>query len=134
MNWTISTYLVYLALTLPLTVWVAHALSVNGRVFLEDVFTDNPAMARAVNTLLVVGFYLLNLGFVLLWLQVGRPATDLGGLFLSASTKVGTVMLVVGLVHFANIHVFNSIRRRGREEKARAAQQAAWQATWKANA
>ena len=56
-------YLVYLAISVGLTVWVANTLSRNGLVFLEDVFDDSK-LAKAVNQLLVMGFYLLNLGYV----------------------------------------------------------------------
>ena len=64
MDWTVTTYVVYLLVAVPLTIWVATTLSRNGRVFLEDVFAGNEGLADAVNRLLVVGFYLLNLGFV----------------------------------------------------------------------
>ena len=77
MDWTAASYLTYLAVTVPLTIWVASTLSSNGQVFLEDVFTDNAALADAINKLLVVGFYLLNVGFVLLYLRTGEPAFGL---------------------------------------------------------
>ena len=64
MTWTVGTYVVYLLVTVPLTIWVATTLSRNGRVFLADVFAGDDGLADAVNRLLVVGFYLLNLGFV----------------------------------------------------------------------
>lgn len=120
MTWTVGTYVVYLLVTVPLTIWVASTLSRNGRVFLEDVFTDHQ-LAQAVNRLLVVGFYLLNLGFVLLFLRIGEPVADLGGLFETLSVKVGIVMLALGVLHFLNVYVFNAIRRRSRLERARTA-------------
>ena len=119
MDWTASSYLTYLAITVPLTVWVAKTLSMNGRVFLEDVFVDNAALADAINTLLVVGFYLLNVGFVLLYLRTGSPVTDLSTLMEVVSVKVGVVMVVLGLIHFTNVYAFNAIRRRVRMESLR---------------
>jgi len=117
MDWTVGTYVVYLLITIPLTIWVATALSHNGQVFLEDVFTGNEALAHAVNRLLVVGFYLLNVGFVMLFLRVSDPVYDLRGLFETLSLKVGVVMLVLGVVHFVNVYAFNAIRRRTRLEQ-----------------
>ncbi|GAA4701082.1 hypothetical protein [Nocardioides conyzicola] len=121
MTWTVGTYVVYLLLTLPLTVWVATTLSRNGRVFLEDVFAGNEDLTDAVNRLLVVGFYLLNLGFVVLFLRISDPVEELGGLFDTLSVKVGVVMLTLGVLHFLNVYVFNAIRRRSRFEQARVA-------------
>jgi hypothetical protein len=121
MTWTVGTYLVYLLITVPLTIWVATTLSRNGRVFLEDVFGGDDALANAVNKLLVVGFYLLNLGFVVLFLRISDPVEDLGGLFDTLSIKVGVVMLTLGVLHFFNVYVFNAIRRRSRMESLRSA-------------
>lgn len=119
MDWTATSYLTYLAITVPLTIWVASTLSSNGRVFLEDVFDDNAALADAINKLLVVGFYLLNVGFVLLYLRTGEVAVDLPSLMEVVSLKVGVVMVVLGLIHFTNVYVFNAIRRRVRMEGLR---------------
>lgn len=121
MDWITASYLTYLAITVPLTVWVARTLSSNGEVFLRDVFDDNSELAAAINTLLVVGFYLLNVGFVLLYLRTGEAVTDLPGLVELVSLKVGVVMVVLGLVHFTNVYVFNAIRRRVRMEALRTA-------------
>jgi hypothetical protein len=119
MDWLTASYLTYLAVTVPLTIWVARTLSTNGQVFLEDVFTDNVALAEAINKLLVVGFYLLNVGFVLLYLRTGGLVGDLSSLIEEVSVKVGVVMVVLGLIHFTNVYVFNSIRRRVRMESLR---------------
>ena len=119
MTWTVGTYVVYLLIAVPLTIWVATTLSSNGRVFLADVFTDKIELADAVNKLLVVGFYLLNIGFVMLYLRGGGNVHDLTGLFEALSVKVGIVLLVLGVIHFLNVWVFNSIRRRSRAENLR---------------
>jgi hypothetical protein len=121
MTWTVGTYVVYLLITVPLTIWVASTLSRNGRAFLADVFAGDDALANAVNKLLVVGFYLLNLGFVVLFLRISEPVQDLGGLFDTLSIKVGVVMLTLGVLHFFNVYVFNAIRRRSRMENLRSA-------------
>jgi hypothetical protein len=114
MDRTVITYLIYLALSIGLTVWVARTLSHSGNVFLADVFHGNDKLADAVNHLLVVGFYLVNLGFVALWLRGGDThivyARDI---FTALSVKEGTVLLVLGVLHLLNVYVLNRIRRRG---------------------
>ena len=120
MNWTVGAYVAYLLGAVPITVWVASTLSHNGRVFLADVFHSNRELADAVNRLLVVGFYLLNLGFVMLYLRGGGEVTDLTGLIETLSLKIGIVMLVLGVIHFVNVMVFSSMRRRGQADARRA--------------
>lgn len=112
MDWTVVTYLAYLAIAVPLTIWVGRTLLTHGTVFLADVFGDRSDLAQAVNRLLLVGFYLLNLGFVLLYLRSTSMVHDLEGMIESLSVKIGVVMLVVGTIHLGNVLVFNSIRRK----------------------
>ncbi len=103
-------YLVYIALTIALTVWVARTLSRHGRVYLADVFGDERT-AGALNQLLVVGFYLVNLGFAALLLHTDQQVASLRDLLQVLSVKLGTVLLVVGALHLANLVVFSRIRR-----------------------
>ena len=106
------TYLTYLAISIALTVWVAKTLHKNGRIFLLDTFRGNEAMADSVNHLLVVGFYLINIGYVALALKQGQAPQDLQGVLEVLSTKVGVVLLVLGGMHFLNLFVFSKLRRR----------------------
>ncbi|MFE0421100.1 hypothetical protein [Streptomyces sp. NPDC058953] len=106
-------YLVYLPVSVALTVWVARTLSRNGRIFLADVTGGDEKLADAVNHLLVVGFYLVNLGFVALYLKIGGTILDTRELFDELSVKFGVVLLVLGLLHLTNVYVLNKIRRRG---------------------
>ncbi|HKC87654.1 MAG TPA: hypothetical protein VKG02_16835 [Blastocatellia bacterium] len=113
MNYVVFTYLIYLAISGTLTVWVARTLHRNGRVFLVDVFHGNESMADSVNHLLVVGFYLINLGYVSLALKLGYDVGDMQGAIEALSWKVGTALVVLGGMHFFNLYVFSRIRRRG---------------------
>jgi hypothetical protein len=106
------TYIVYIALSIPLTIWVAHTLYKNGRVFLIDSFRGHERLADSVNHLLVVGFYLINIGYVALALKERIAPTDVREVLETISRKIGVVMLVLGAMHFFNILVFSKMRRR----------------------
>lgn len=113
MNYLVTTYLLYLAISIALTVWVARTLHRNGRIFLVDAFQGNEPLADSINHLLVVGFYLINIGFVTLALKYGDRAEDLQQLVEVLSTKVGLVLLILGAMHFFNLIAFGRFRRRG---------------------
>ncbi|MGN5637568.1 hypothetical protein [Streptomyces sp. AC154] len=117
MDLTVVAYVIYLLISVALTIWVARTLSRNGKVFLADVLHGNEKLADAVNHLLVVGFYLVNLGFVTLYLKNSDGVTDARGLFDALSVKVGVVLLVLGVMHLGNVYVLNRIRRRGMMER-----------------
>ena len=117
MTITVWTYAVYLGLSATITVWVAETLARHGRVFLIDVFHGNVARADAVNRLLVVGFYLMNLAGVLFNLAFGSSVTTAmeGVHFLSS--KIGLVLTVLGTMHFFNLIVLTAIRRSSQQRR-----------------
>ncbi len=117
MTTLVYTYFAYLALSVALTVWVARTLHRNGRIFLVDSFHGNEALADSVNHLLVVGFYLINIGYVALALRYGAKAEDLKEALEMLSTKVGLVLVVLGIMHFFNLAIFSKMRRRATAHK-----------------
>ncbi|MCB8904201.1 MULTISPECIES: hypothetical protein [unclassified Streptomyces] len=117
MDLTVVAYIVYLLISVALTIWVARTLSRNGRIFLADVLHGNEKLADAVNHLLVVGFYLVNFGFVALYLSQDAAVLDARALFEALSVKLGVVLLVLGVMHLGNVYVLNKIRRRGVMER-----------------
>jgi hypothetical protein len=118
MNATVISYGIYLIIALPLTVWVARNLFRNGRIFLVDCFHGNESLADSVNQLLVMGFYLINFGFVALYLKLADEVLDVRGIIEALSGKLGVVLLVLGGMHFFNLFVFTRMRRRATWDKA----------------
>lgn len=96
-------YGLYLLITIGITIWVARTLSKNGEVFLVQCFGHNETLARSTNHLLVVGFYLVNIGFITLTLSLGTEPTTTGGAIRFLSSKVGLAVIVLGAMHFFNM-------------------------------
>jgi hypothetical protein len=115
-TYPIWTYLLYLTVSVALTVWVARTLHRSGRIFLVDAFHGNEPLADSVNHLLVVGFYLINVGYVMLALRSAETPASLQTAIELLSTKVGFVLLVLGAMHFMNLVVFSRLRRRALRE------------------
>lgn len=109
------TYVAYLAISIAITVWVARTLSSNGRVFLIDSFRNNERLADSVNHMLVVGFYLINMGYVTLALRLGTKPDSVQAGMEFLSTKVGLVLLVLGAMHFFNLFVIAKWGKRAAE-------------------
>ncbi|WP_412540651.1 hypothetical protein R8Z50_33435 [Longispora sp. K20-0274] len=112
MDLTVISYIAYLVISIGLTIWVAQTLSKAGKIFLIDVFKGNDALSTSVNHLLVVGFYLLNLGFVALFMKLTEQVDGQRQIFEAVALKVGTVLLVLGVLHLFNLYVLNKFRRR----------------------
>jgi len=113
-NIIVVTYLVYIFISVTLTIWVARTLYKRGAIFLVDAFHGNKELADSVNHLLVVGFYLINIGFVSLALKTADIINTSRAAIELLSDKMGMVMLILGGMHFFNLYVFSRIRRSAR--------------------
>ncbi len=111
-TYVVWTYLLYTVISIGLTMWVARTLHKNGRVFLVDAFRGNEQLADSVNHLLVVGFYLINVGYVTLALKYGVKPGNVQEAIEFLSTKVGLVLVVLGVMHFFNLFVLSASRRK----------------------
>jgi len=105
-----ATYATYLLLVTIVTIFVARTLSKNGAVFLIDGFGGNEALAHSINHLLVVGFYLVNLGFAMLQLDTHRGINTLDQALVFLSGKIGFVLMILGIVHFFNLIAINMFK------------------------
>ncbi len=112
-RYLVPVYVAYATIAVALTVWLARTLFKNGEVFLADVFRDQPDLARAINKLLVVGFYLFNLGYACLLLSSYGAPTVVAAIETLAQ-KLGWLLLSLGVMHFFNLYLFHRIRRRAR--------------------
>ncbi|MFD2785307.1 MULTISPECIES: hypothetical protein [Hymenobacter] len=115
MNFHLLVYGVYLPATVVLTVWVARTLFTNGRTFLVDIFHGNEALADSVNKLLLTGFYLINIGYAMLTLRSTDPIGSYQQSVELLSVKVGTIILILGGMHFFNLYVFYKLRNRAQQ-------------------
>ena len=112
MDLRLTDYVIYLVASVLLTVWVGNTLFRNGRPFLVAVFKES-GLADSVNRLLVVGFYLVNLGAAALLINAGGAPQSLPDMIQETVTRLGVVLLVLGSMHFFNLLVFQQIRHRG---------------------
>ena len=112
--YVVACYLSYLVISIALTVWVARTLHKNGRVFLIEAFHGNAELADSVNHLLVVGFYLINIGYIAVALKTAQALTTAREVIELDCDKVGVVLLILGVMHFFNFFVLGRLRHKAR--------------------
>ena len=113
-----TSYLIYLLTSIGLTILVAKVLFKNGRVFLIDVFKGNNTLTDAVNKLLLVGFYLMNFGYIALTLKSSTFIDDPAQMIEFLSYKIGVIVLVLGGMHFTNLFIFFRLRKKAKYEES----------------
>ena len=110
-SFTFIAYLVYLPIVITLTWYVAHILFKNSKVFMIDIFNGKLDIALSTNKLFETGFYLLNLGFALLIMEIFSEITDSRGMLEVLSAKIGGFSIYLGLMLFFNMYLFFRGRR-----------------------
>jgi hypothetical protein len=112
MNYTEISYSVYLPVTILLTIWVARTLFTNGRIFLIEIFHQDLVLADSVNKLLLVGFYLINIGYSVYTLKIWGTIDSTQAVIETLSQKIGWIILILGGMHFFNLFILFSLRRK----------------------
>lgn len=111
-NFNLTAYLVYLFITMPLIIWVGRMLFTNGRVFIKDMFKNNQELTDSINKLLLVGFYLVNIGYTVYALRIMGTIDTAHEMVEVLSQKIGIIVLVLGIMHFINMTVLYKLRKR----------------------
>lgn len=105
MNYNIASYLVYLPLTIYITVWVGWVFYKNGEVFLSQMLRNDQQLVAPVNKLLLIGYYLLNIGYATLmvasWTEIKTPLQAVEEL----SQRTAFILLILAFMHYMNITV-----------------------------
>ncbi len=116
MNFVLIYYSIYISLTLVLLILVGNTLFKNGKVFLYDIFNGDVELVEAINRLLLVGYYLINIGYVLAFLRVWG-VKDWVTMIEKLSSHLGAVMIGVGILHMFNIIILFYMRRKNMKQK-----------------
>ncbi|RYY99074.1 MAG: hypothetical protein EOO11_06110 [Chitinophagaceae bacterium] len=118
MNYNFTAYLIYLPIVIVLTWYVAFTLFRNARVFMMDIFNGRTEIALATNKLFETGFYLLNLGFALMIMEIAGDLTDGRTLLEVLSAKIGGFAIYLGVMLFLNLYLFFRGKRVARERRS----------------
>ena len=113
-------YVIYLPVVIVLTWYVAHILFKNSKTFMQDIFNGKTDIALSTNKLFETGFYLLNLGFALVIMEITDEIFDSRTMLEILSTKIGGFSIYLGIMLFFNLYLFFRGRRISKQ-KARLA-------------
>ena len=105
-TYNFTAYLIYLPVVIVLTWYVAHTLFKNSKVFMLEIFHGKEVIATSTNKLFETGFYLLNLGFAFLIMEIESDITDNRTLLELLTAKIGGFCIYLGLMLFFNLYLF----------------------------
>lgn len=108
-------YAIYLPVALTLTFIVSKTLFKNGKIFMLDIFKGREDIANATNHLFETGFYLLNIGFALMILEMNLHKDTYQSLVEELSYKIGGFAIYLGVMLFLNLYFFFRGKRKAKE-------------------
>ncbi|MBS1564379.1 MAG: hypothetical protein JST39_08310 [Bacteroidetes bacterium] len=121
-SFNLTAYLIYLPVVILLTWYVAHTLFKNSKVFMMDIFHGRAEIAISTNKLFETGFYLLNLGFALVIMQITVEIADSRTMLETLSAKIGGFCIYLGIMLFFNLFLFFRGKRVAKAKAIAAAQ------------
>lgn len=101
----ILAYFIYLPVTVYITVVVGHRLYSDGAYFIRDLFPTQRLLADQINKFLLIGYYLLNLGYVAISLTFWKEVSTLLQVAEELSIRLGLIVLTLGIIHYLNMVV-----------------------------
>ena len=103
MNYNILAYIIFLVVIIFIIVYVGRYFYSNGSIFIIALFTGHKATAHQVNKLLLIAYYLFNIGYAFLKLKQWQKINNTETLFSSLATNTGVLILILALVHYFNM-------------------------------
>ena len=110
-------YFIYLPVAITLTLIVSRTLFRNSKIFMLDIFKGREEIANATNKLFETGFYLLNIGFALMILELNLFTNTYQALVEALSYKLGWFSIYLGAMLFLNLYFFFSGKRKAKENR-----------------
>jgi len=80
--------------------WLVHK---NGAVFLLNLFSGNVELTNSINRILLIGYYLTNIGYAIITIAYWRNITSIADIFSSLSTTLGKIILLLAILHYNNL-------------------------------
>ena len=109
MNLNILTYLIFFSVISFITVKVGWVFYKNGEHFIHNLMPNDPHLVQSINKLMLVGYYLLNLGYSAVILSLWENITTIEQMIRVLSEKTGIIIIGLGLMHFWNLFWLNLI-------------------------
>ncbi len=100
----IAAYITYLIITYLVTVKVGRVFYSNGRYYILAILKGDGQLTDFINKILLVGYYLMNLGYATIMLSFWKTITSFTDLIASVCTMTGRIILSLAIMHFVNMY------------------------------
>ena len=103
MNYNVVAYMIYIAAMIFIIVYVGRYFYRNGRIFILSLLKGNVPLTDYINKLLLVAYYLFNIGYAFIQLKSWQKITSMEAMFSSLSVNMGVLILILAVTHYGNM-------------------------------
>ena len=103
MNYNVLAYIIYLILTIFIIVFVGRLFYRNGRIFILVLLKDDAIMTDYVNNILLIAYYLFNIGYAFFKLRYWTKISNTEMLIASITSNMGVLIFILAFTHYMNM-------------------------------
>ena len=103
MNLNIIAYLIYFSITGIIIVKVGRICYNNGNIFVSQLIPNHEDLCHKINQLLLVGYYLLNIGYCAITIISWEQIESITQLIEVITSKSAFIIIAIAVMHYINI-------------------------------
>ena len=108
MNLNVLSYSIYLTITAIIIFAVGQILYRNGNVFVSQLVPNHEDLCKKVNKNLLLGYYLLNLGYCAITILNWEKIETMNQLIAIIAYKTSIILFIIGILHYFNIFMITN--------------------------
>ncbi|CAM1372209.1 hypothetical protein [Tenacibaculum xiamenense] len=105
-------YAIYLLLSFVVVLYIGNECYQNGKIYINNYFPKNTALANAINNTLLISYYCLNLGLSIWNLSTIDEVFTIEQTILQIALKLSSIILIVGTLHHINLYAIYRIHKK----------------------
>ncbi|POR26127.1 hypothetical protein BWK58_05705 [Flavobacterium columnare] len=107
-NYNIIAYSIFLAIIFYIILVVGKICYQNGNIYVDRLIPDHSELCQQINKVLLVGYYLVNIGYAATTLITWKEIFTIEQLIEILSIKVATIAFILSFLHYSNIYILTN--------------------------
>lgn len=103
MNYNIVTYCIYTPIIFFIMIKIGWLFYKNGEIFLLNLFKQQIALVKSINNILLIGYYLVNLGYAIITIAYWETISSIPEILNSISHRLGIMIIGLAVLHYNNV-------------------------------
>ncbi len=103
MTYNTLAYIIYIPIVFFITIKIGWVFYNNGAIVLKSFFKNDPNLISSVNTLLLIGYYLVNLGAAVYSIAYWKQLNNAYQMLSTLTEVIGSIMFFLAILHYNNI-------------------------------